>query len=131
MKKINFWDIPNLIKGNYHLTFDGDKKDLRLHSEENFRWGGKTKKEYNKAAKEIDGIEAKGNGWSLYAWYDVSSYEYWMKKMEETNYIQITVSFDKEKVNESELPLIVKALDNALAEAEAIENKYSFDPCPY
>ena len=132
MKKINFWDIPSMITGNnYHLTFDGDKTDLRLHSEENFSWGGKTKKEYNAAAKQIDAIKAKGKGWNLYAWYDVSSYEYWMKQHQEQNYIQITISFDKTTVNESEIPLIIKALDNALADADAIQNKYSFNPCEY
>ena len=47
------------------------------------------------------------------------------------NYIQITIAFDKTTIEENEIPLIVKALDYALADADAIENKYSFNPSPY
>lgn len=125
--KIKITDLPNLITIG-HLQHDGDDKDLRLHSEESFRWGGKTKKEYNAAAKEIDNIKANGKGWNLYAWYDVSSYEYWMKQQQETNYIQISLSFDTNTINEDEIPQIVKALDDALASADTIEYKYNYDP---
>tara|TARA_R110000868_G_scaffold392913_1_gene663796 strand:+ start:94 stop:492 length:399 start_codon:yes stop_codon:yes gene_type:complete len=130
MKQVNFWDIPQLIKYG-KFNFDGDKKDLRLHSDESFRWGAKTKTKYNAGKKAIDRISAKGNGWQIYAWYDVSSFEYWMKQMEETNYIQITISFDAETIDETELSKLDSAIDNALAEAEAIENQYNYDPSPY
>ena len=131
MKQILVYNMPELIKQAGKLTFDGDKTDFRLHAEDQFNWGAKTKKEYNAATKAIDAIQYKGKGWQLYAWYDVSSYEYWMKQQQEQNYIQISISFDTEKVDESEIEIIAKALDSALADADALEFKYSFNPCPY
>jgi len=128
MKQVKFSDLPNFIKG---LTFDGDINDLRLHADEQFNWGAETKKEYNEATKAIDAISYKGNGWELYAWYDVSSFEYWMMNQQEQNYIQISILFDKPTVNEDEVSLIYKALDSALADADALENKYSFNPSTY
>ncbi len=125
MKNIKFYNLPNQIK---HLTFDGDKTDLRLHNDEMFSWGAKTKKEYNKAVKEIDSINYEGNGWKIYAWYDISGYDYWMKNMEEPNYIQITISFDKGNVSTDEVIKISNALEDAICEADAIQNRYSYNP---
>ncbi len=125
--KIPFYELPKLIKMG-RLNFDGDKNDLRLHTEEMFRWGAKGKRDYTKCAKAIDAIEYKGNGWQIYAWYDVSGFDYWMKKMQETNYIQITISFDTVEINRTELDAIEKAIDSAIADAEALENKYNYDP---
>jgi len=130
-KKIAFYNIPALMPNHCKLTFDGDKKDLRLHSEEMFRWGAKGKREYTKGQKEIDNISYKGKGWELYAWYDASSFEYWMKQMEETNYIQISISFDKTFIDTEEINKIADAVDNAISEADAIQFKYSYDPCTY
>lgn len=130
MKQLPFYELPKLITVG-RLTFDADKTDLRLHSDETFCWGCKTKKEYAAACKRIDKIGCKGDGWQIYGWYDVSGYEYWMKNMQEQNYIQITIAFDTDTIPESELQNISNALDNALAEADAIQNKYSFNPCTY
>lgn len=127
MKKIPFYELPQLITIG-RLTFDGDKTDFVLHAEEQFNWGAETKKQYNAATKEIDAIKAKGKGWELYAWYDVSSYEYWMINMQEQNYIQITIRFDEQDIQETEIANIQKALDDALATADAIEYKYSYIP---
>lgn len=130
MKQIPFYELPKLIKMG-RLTFDGDKTDLRLHSEDMFRWGAKTKTAYQKAEKEIDKIEYNGKGWKIYATYDVSGFHYWMKRMEETNYISITVAFDAETIEETEIVAIDKALDSALADADALEYKYNYNPDRY
>lgn len=123
--KIKFFEVADRIK---HLQYDQDPTDLRLHCEESFRWGAKEEKDYKAAEKEIDNIHYKGKGWEIYGWYDVSGFDYWMKRQEETNYIQLTVAFDKDTVDESEVEKIDKALDSALADADAIEFKYSYDP---
>lgn len=130
MKKIPFNRLPIFITSG-KLDFDGDKKDLRLHSSDNFSWGAKTKREYLAACKAIDKIEYKGDGWKLYAWYDVSGYEYWMKNQQEPNYIQLSISFDSDTIKEAEISKINYALDMALADADAIEHKYSFNPSTY
>ena len=125
MKTVKFWDIPNTIK---NLTFDGDKSDMRLHNDSDFNWGAKTKKDYQKAIKLIDKISYKGNGWQLYAWYDVSSYEYWMKQQQEQNYITISVSFDNEDIQESEIKEIDNAIIAAEIEAGQIADNYNYNP---
>lgn len=129
MKYYNLVEILN--KRNLHMTFDGDKTDLRLHSDEIFNWGAKGKRNYNKAEKEIDAIEFKGPGWQVYAGFDVSGFDYWMKRMEETNYVQITIAFDKEDINSSEIDAIYNALDEAHAESESIQNRYNYNPGTY
>lgn len=130
MKNIPFYELPNIITIG-RLNFDGDKTDFRLHSDETFFWGAKTKREYLAACKRIDKIGCQGDGWQVYGCYDVSSYEYWMKNQQEQNYIQITISFDNDTIPESEIPKISAAFDNAMAEADAIQTKYSFNPCTY
>lgn len=111
-----------------HLIHDGDKADLRLHCDETFRWGAQTEKEYKQVELAIAAISYKGDGWELFAWCDISGYEYWMLRQEETNYIQITVAFTSDEVSQDQIELIAMAMDTAIAEAEAIQNKYSYDP---
>jgi len=127
MDTIKFYDIPKLVTMG-KLTFDGQKDDLRLHCDDSFSWGAKNKTAYNKAAKAIDKIQYSGNGWKIYAWYDISGYDYWMKNMKETNYIQITVAFDTEDIDKDEIGAIDKALDSAIADADALQKEYSYDP---
>jgi len=128
MKTIKFWNIPNKIK---ELSFDGDKTDLRLHSDANFRWGAKGIRQYNKTEKEIDKFEIQGNGWLLYAGYDTSGFHYWMKNMEETNYIMLAIMFEKVNINVDEIDKIETALYNAIDWAKGMEQKYNYDPSPY
>lgn len=122
---IKYWELIDKLT---HVNLAGDKSDLRLDSEQSFYWGADNEEDYNKALKEIDDIKYKGNGWSIYAWYDASSYEYWMVNQQEQNYIQITIAFKANDVKVSEIEKIEKALDSALADADAICNKYSYNP---
>ena len=124
-KTIKFYDLVDEISG---LEYDGDPTDLRLHSDERFSFGANRESEYNEAIKEIDDINYKGNGWEIYASYDVSGYDYWMKNMEERNYITITVSFDKEDVDRNEIEKIDKAMSDAIQDAGYIDNKYDYMP---
>jgi hypothetical protein len=98
------------------------------YENESFSWGGSTKKEYQQGAKAINAINYTGKGWNIYAWFDVSCYEYWMKKQQEQNYIQVTIRIDTENILQSDVDKIMDALDSALADADAIAYKYSFDP---
>jgi len=128
MKTIKIWDIPNTVP---NLEFDGDKEDLRLHCDDRYSWGCKGVRQYKKAEKEIDKFEIKGNGWIIYGSYDCSGFHYWMKQMEEPNHLHLTVSFDKEDINEDELVKIDCALDDAINWAETFAERYNYDPSPY
>ena len=105
--------------------------DKTLDSEEIHNWGADNVTEYKKAQNEIDKIKYKGKGWEIYGWYDVSSFDYWIIKQEEQNYIQITIKFKNETVKEEEVDKIADALDSALADADRITNKYNYNPSKF
>jgi hypothetical protein len=131
MKTIKFYDIPDLAyQLNIYLTFDGDKTDLRLHSESSFSFGAKTEKRYKKATDYLDSLTINGNGWEIYASYDVSSFDYWMKNMQEQNSIYIVVYADFEDIDRVELLPMFNALTAFTDKMYAFRNKYSYDPTP-
>lgn len=119
MKTIKFYELPEKIK---NITFDGDKEDLRLHSNNSFYWGRKTKKAYKEVDKQLDAFKIRGNGWSIYTWCDVSGFEYWMKNQQEYNYVQISIIFDTEDVLLSEVKNIEQGLFEAECFAQEIED---------
>lgn len=126
---MKFWDLPDAIKeidNGYNLDFDGDKGDFVLHLSNSYYWGNKDEAAYKEIENRIDNISYKGNGWQLYAWYDSSGFSYWMEHMEEANYIQITVRFNSEDIDEGEIQEIISALDKAMDEAGTIQecNQY-------
>ena len=122
MDTIKFYQLANLLD----LAYDGDETDLRLHGKEILNWGAETEEEYNQVTESIDAISYEGNGWHVYAWYDVSGYDYWMIQQEEPNYINITVSFDSDEVDRDEIPNIQKAIDSAYEEAYAISEMHYY-----
>ena len=124
-EQVKFFEIVNEIK---NLEYDGDPKDRRLHSESRFYWGANNEDDYDEAIKQINQIGIKGKGWEIYATYDVSGYDYWMKTTREPNYIHIVVSFDKQTVHEDEIGKIESALYEAIMDAERISNAFDYDP---
>jgi hypothetical protein len=124
MENIKFYQIADLLD----LEYDGDAEDTRLHGNEVLNWGAETEEDYEKATKEIDAISYNGNGWQVYAWYDVSGYDYWMIQQQEPNYINITVSFDSDEINRDEIPNIQKAVDSAYEDAYSISERYDYMP---
>lgn len=122
---MKFWNIPDSIE---ELQFDGDKTDLRLHVEDHFNWGAEEEEDYQKAEERLEEFEIKRNGYTVYMWCDISGYDYWMKAQQETNYIQISVAFDKEDFNEELIEELKDAVQEALAYAESIAIDYSHDP---
>jgi len=112
-------EIIKLMENLARLTeteFDGDPKDLRLHDQTIFTESlNYTKNEYKKMENDINNFELKGSGFSVYAFCDVSGYEYWTKNMEEDNYISICVAIDKNALMEERISSreIMIAIDKA------------------
>ena len=131
MKKLDLVKLAEVLtkENSFYITHDGDKTDLRLHLDNSFYWGAKKETAYKKACKEIDNIKNKGNGWFLYCWYDVSGFDYWMKKEQEQNYVQISIGFDSFKVSQKEIASISEAIENAVMDAKNIIDKYDYNPC--
>lgn len=118
MKLINIKNVQNYIDG---LRFDGDLSDLRLHYDNDmFSWTAKTEELYKAKEKDIDAIEFKGEGWEMYAWCDVSGFGYWVERMGEDNYIQISVRLDDQDISLKQVNAIKKALTKAIDKAQEI-----------
>lgn len=129
MKKVIIADLPAILKAyNVKVEDDGDDNDLRLHSSESYRWSADNKKDYDTCAANIDAIKFKGKGWEIYAWCDISGFDYWVVKQEETNYIQLTIAFDEDTIESSEIEGVVKAMKNAEDMAEFLQETYNYDP---
>jgi hypothetical protein len=120
--KIKFYEI------DLDLEYDGDETDLRLHGREKLNWGAETAAEYEEATNAIDAISYKGNGWEVYATYDVSGFDYWMMQQEEPNYINMTIMFDNDTVDVTEITAIKNAMDMAYSDAYSIAEKYDYVP---
>ena len=113
MKTIKIWDIPEHIglwNNQPLLEFDGNKTDLRLHTQESIRWYEPNEAKYEAIETDIGKQGTTGNGWTVYAWCDISGHDYWINNMGEGNYIQITVQFESESVLTEELTKIDAAV---------------------
>lgn len=118
--KIKIQDIPNHISG---LAFDGNSDDLRLHYDGEgslFSWTALNEDDYSDIETKIDVIGSKHKAFDVYAWCDISGFDYWVRRQEEPNYIQISVSFNKKSLTPKELSELSEAVDNAVAKATSI-----------
>lgn len=110
METIKFWEIPKYIKV---LTFDGDKKDLRLHLDDIIYWWEDDEEEYNKLEKEIYEFKIVTKEYRIFAWCDISGYDYWIRQQRESNYIQISIEFFHEDFNKDYLGLLEIEIEKA------------------
>lgn len=128
---VNTVEYSELVDRIDGLEFSGDDNDLYLDSDSSFNFGAETESEYKKAIKKIDDISYKGKGWKIYAWYDVSGFDYWMVKQQEQNYIKITISFDEKNIDEEEVSKIQNSLNSAISDASDIADEYNYEPSDY
>jgi hypothetical protein len=122
METIKFWDIPKHLN---ELEFDGDKEDLRLHYRDSIWWYVEDEKEYEEVEDKISDFSIKRKHYEVYAWCDVSGYDYWMKE-EEENYIQITVRFKKDEVPVDILPQLQQDIDQTYSYFEGFESRKNY-----
>lgn len=90
-------------------------------SDEMFRWTAKSKREYERIEKRINKIGKETTAFAVYAWYDVSGFDYWVRRQREPNYIQVTVSI-KKTLNAKQLQDLKNTIDAALCDAECIQS---------
>lgn len=59
-----------------------------------------SEKDYNEMKEDLASYSVKGEGYSVYGWNDVSSFDYWKEQGEngDANYIQITVDIENPDV---------------------------------
>lgn len=119
MKTVKFYKIPNTIK---ELVFDGDKEDKRLFYDGDIRWYKKKRKKYEKIEKELDDYEIDRQYWTVYVSYDVSGFDYWIKNMNEENYISIVVIFKEDLIPFDELNQLADDIRNTYEHFEKYES---------
>lgn len=122
METIEFNKIPELPEFRNLLTFDGDKTDFRLHSENHILWFEKDQKEYEKIEKLIDKYEVSKEHYHIYAWCDISGYDYWINQQKEENYIQLSVMFNKSNIPLNCLNELRHDIDNAFRYFDQFES---------
>jgi hypothetical protein len=114
--------IERLEKTNdYQLGYDGIESN-HIYLDDQFRWSHKNKKGYDEIAKKIDDAEIKGNGYIVYASYDISGYNYWVKQMEESNYMSISILFDNDYFNDDNMNQLINDIDEVFSRCQEIEN---------
>lgn len=91
-----------------------------------YQWSAPTRREYETIEAKISNFEATGDGWRLYAWCDVSGFEYWMLKQREPNYIQFTLEFTKAEFHPDEIKEIDRAVDRAYENFKQFEDWNNF-----
>lgn len=109
----NFENKMKELSNKTELTYDGGDDQRLFHSELiNVFVPLMKKSEYEEMCKDLKHYSVKGDGFSIYGWNDVSSYEYWKeagKDNFEANYIQITVSIEEiDLVNADIIKIYVK-----------------------
>lgn len=115
------------------LQWDGGD-DTRLFSDEEHIWvyaNLLTKEQYDKMESEISKSVIKGKGYDVYAWNDVSGYNYWKEEGDagDSNYIQVTVDVDPSKIdsiNPEQLRKDADKLFSALVHWDNIEEWHAW-----
>lgn len=110
MKTINISEFPEKQDG-IKFSHNGD---LCIDVENTDYWMRDTEQDYNKVTRALDKIKAKGKGYEIYVWYDVSGFDYWHNTMQEENYAQITIAFDSDKINKKQISSIVRKVDKII-----------------
>lgn len=109
--------INNKLAWYIRMQDDGNiEDDPRLHKEDIITRYELDKVEYEKIEKAIEDVAIEWDWRTVYAWCDVSGYNYRMESMEEHNYIQVSVSLDKKEYTEEEIEEIAQAIDDVDSE---------------
>lgn len=87
--------------------------DLTYDVDADIYWRARSKEEYDKIRKDIETFEIERKDYTVYAWCDASSYEYWKKENAKRsyNYITITVKFNDACISEAILPRLKEDLE--------------------
>lgn len=83
--------------GNLYTDLDTfyDKENNKIDVYSSVYWTAESEEEYLKKAKLIDAYGYKDDLMEVYAWYDVSGYDYWVIQQQEENYVSIDVLLKK------------------------------------
>jgi len=113
--------VKNLLTNdilNNNLRIDLDtlyEKELnKIDVYSDIYWTAKNEKDYKFIENEIFNYKIDNDLFSIVCWCDVSGFDYWVIKQEETNYVSIDVYLKKDAIlySEAELEEIKKAIIN-------------------
>lgn len=106
----------DLTKNNLLIDVDCpyDKEQNKIDVYSNCYWSAESKKEYDEKEALINNYLAENDLFKLYAWCDISGYEYWGVQHEE-NYVSIDVVLKKQpnEYSQKEINVIREAIVSA------------------
>jgi len=114
--QIKLSDLEPLLK-DFETQYQGDNI-LDVYGIPN--WTADNEKDYNKLASKFDKLKIKTKHYEIYAWYDISGFDYWVKQMKEENYLQVTVKFENDYINKKQIPALLNRLEKLKEKAEKI-----------
>jgi len=110
------------------LIFDGgDDNRLFVDDEQRITVFAKTLgwNDYQRMEKMLRNFTIKRDKYQVYAWNDVSGYQYWRdgeETCQDSNYIQITASISDSNLNDIELEQLKNDIDDVYYEFEEFDN---------
>jgi len=87
----------DIVTGKLYTDLDTpyDSKENKIDVYCDVNWTAKSEDEYKTKEKLIDTFKVDNELFLMISWCDVSGYEYWVIKQEETNYVSIDVHLKK------------------------------------
>lgn len=73
-----------------------DKSNNKIDVYSSVYWTADNKAEYNRKEKLIHDYKVDNDLFDLFAWCDISGYDYWVIQQEEENYVSIDVVLKKD-----------------------------------
>ena len=106
--------LYNIVDGTLYTDLDTpyDKSKNKIDVYCSVYWTGETEDEYTIKQKIIFDYTFETDLFKMVSWCDVSGFDYWVKRQEETNYVSIDVYLKKpvEEYTQEEMMLISKAI---------------------
>lgn len=114
MKNIKIENLEEALKKlvkDLDLTVEVDEKLIDIYG--SCYWGADNLEDYEKQEALISDYKVQGEFFSVYAWCDISGYNYWMKQQEEANYVSIGINVWKTELTEDEVKQLAEAIETA------------------
>jgi len=96
--------LNNILKCDINWEFDHENNKIDVYGSSN--WGAKDKQSYDAQEALINAFKIDNDLVKINCWCDISGYDYWMVKKEESNYVSIDVVLKKNEYTNEEIQQI-------------------------
>lgn len=99
-----------------NTQYNKDSNQLDLYT--SFDWSAASQEEYDEKAKFLDGISLENELYDIYAWYDISGYDYWVIQQQESNHTMVTVTFKVTELTSEQIEQLRSDCEDVLIQIE-------------